>query len=199
MILSGYQLEWWPGDGPTCSEQQCGKLPPLLHHVLPGYNSSHIEITIFIISRSHEWVSKLHYINLHDNAWNVSSSGTQSGKCSVFPKKFNPAKRLMWRQKNWRWATPSLAMMAISRQQCARLLKVCYFQRFPILKRDVVGNESPEHLQMKKLYAPDVGVLVWLISVIVICGTFINTFKTWPRCDIEGEMHKMWVFIKDSK
>ena len=40
--------------------------------------------------------------------------------------------------------------------------KLCYFQRFPILKRDAVVNvsESPEHLEMKKLYALDVGVMV---------------------------------------
>lgn len=35
-------------------------------------------------------------------------------------------------------------------------------ERFPILKRDVVVNvaESPEHLEMKKIYSPDVGIMI---------------------------------------
>ena len=41
--------------------------------------------------------------------------------------------------------------------------KLCQFQRFPILKRDVVVNvvaESPEQLEMKKIYSSDVGIMI---------------------------------------
>ena len=40
------------------------------------------------------------------------------------------------------------------------LTQLCSFQKFPTLKRDIVVNESPEHLKMKKLYTPDVGIMV---------------------------------------